>query len=55
MTMTHTPKLPVMQEGRLVGLITIGDVIIRVVSDDEYELQQLEGYFHGHYGARLCA
>lgn len=52
MTSTHTRHLPVMQEGQLTGMISIGDVIKRVISDDEYKVTQLEGYIRGHYGAK---
>lgn len=53
MTSTHTRHLPVMQHGKLTGMISIGDVIKRVVSDDDYKVSQLEDYVHSHYGAEM--
>ena len=50
MTSTHTRHLPVMQEGQLTGMISIGDVIKQVISDDAHKVAQLEEYVHGHYG-----
>lgn len=51
MTSTRTRHLPVMHEGKLAGVISIGDVIKRLVADDKHKLSQLEGYIHSRYGA----
>lgn len=51
MTSTHKRHLPVMENGQLIGVISIGDVVKKVVSDDLETLTQLEDYMHGSYGA----
>ena len=53
MTATHTRHLPVMDQGKLVGMISIGDVIKQVVSDDSDKISQLDNYVHNRYGAQL--
>lgn len=50
MTATHKRHLPVMEEGKVIGIISIGDVIKQVISEDSDKREQLEGYIHGHYG-----
>ncbi|MFZ2406478.1 MAG: CBS domain-containing protein [Methylobacter sp.] len=52
MTTTHTRHLPVMDQGKLVGMISIGDVIKQVVSDDSDKISQLDDYVHNRYGAQ---
>jgi CBS domain-containing protein len=53
MTATHTRHLPVIDAGNLVGMISIGDVIKNVVSDDKDQISQLDAYVHNRYGAQL--
>ena len=53
MTATHTRHLPVMEHGKLVGMISIGDVIKQVVSDDSDKISQLDSYVHNRYGAQV--
>jgi IMP dehydrogenase len=53
MTATHTRHLPVMDQGKLVGMISIGDVIKQVVSDDSDKISQLDSYVHNRYGAQV--
>lgn len=52
MTTTHTRHLPVIDQGKLVGMISIGDVIKQVVSDDSDKISQLDNYVHNRYGAQ---
>jgi CBS domain-containing protein len=52
MTATHTRHLPVMDHGKLVGMISIGDVIKQVVSDDSDKISQLDDYVHNRYGSQ---
>ena len=52
MTSTHTRHLPVMDNGKLVGMISIGDVIKQVISDDEDKISQLDAYVHNSYGSQ---
>jgi CBS domain-containing protein len=50
MTSAHTRHLPVINQGKLVGVISIGDVIKQVVSDDSDKIKQLDDYVHNRYG-----
>lgn len=60
MTAAHLRHLPVIEDGKLVGMISIGDVVKEVVIDDNEKISaldetksQLEDYIHGHYGAKI--
>ena len=46
MTTNHTRHLPVLDKGEFVGIISIGDVVKKVVSDDKDIISQLENYIH---------
>lgn len=53
MTSTHKRHLAVMDEGKVAGIISIGDVIKQLMAEDREKRSQLEGYVHGHYGATV--
>jgi len=52
MTSTHTRHLPVLENGKLIGMISIGDVIKQVVSEDSSTISQLTDYVHNRYGVQ---
>lgn len=43
--------LPVVDDGRLVGLISIGDILRRMVDSHRHEAEQLKQYISGGYSA----
>jgi len=50
MTEKHLRHLPVMDEGKLVGLISIGDLVKDIISEQKFIIEQLEGYITGKRG-----
>jgi CBS domain-containing protein len=38
--------LPVCEDGRLIGLVSIGDLVKDVIADQEQTIKQLESYIH---------
>jgi CBS domain-containing protein len=47
MTEKRIRHLPVVEEGRLAGIISIGDVVKAVLADREFAIRQLESYISG--------
>ncbi|HEX6510468.1 MAG TPA: CBS domain-containing protein [Chloroflexota bacterium] len=47
MTDRHIRHLPVVENGRVVGILSIGDLVKDIIADREYLIQQLEGYITG--------
>jgi CBS domain-containing protein len=49
MTQHSIRHLPVLKNGDLIGLISIGDVVKTVLSEQETEIRQLSDYISGKY------
>jgi len=47
MTERHFRHLPVMDDGRLVGMVSIGDVVRAMIADLAAMVEQLESYIRG--------
>lgn len=42
--------LPVLEDGRVVGVISIGDLVATIIADQAFEIEQLQGYISGSAG-----
>ncbi len=47
MTREKVRHLPVLEEDRLVGIVSIGDLVQAKLADQEFTIEQLENYIHG--------
>ncbi|MBW8055524.1 MAG: CBS domain-containing protein [Nitrospira sp.] len=47
MTDKHIRHLPVIEDGKLVGVISIGDVVKAIISEQKFVIEQLEHYIAG--------
>jgi CBS domain-containing protein len=45
--------LPVMEAGRVLGMISVRDLTAAVVAHREFELNELRSYVHGSYGSHV--
>lgn len=50
MTENRLRHLPVMDEGKLIGLLSIGDLVKDIISEQQFIIQQLEHYIMGERG-----
>ena len=50
MTEKRIRHLPVLSEGKLIGIITIGDVVKSIIAEQAITIQSLKDYITGSYG-----
>ena len=50
MTQHRLRHLPVLDNGKLIGLISIGDLVKDIISEQKFIIQQLEHYISGEHG-----
>ena len=48
MTARAVRHLPVIEHERIVGIVSIGDMVKGVIGDQKFIIEQLEHYIHGH-------
>ncbi len=46
MTEKCVRHLPVMEKKQLVGVVTVGDVVKQLISDQKFKIQEMERYIH---------
>ena len=49
MTAKHIRHLPVLKNDQLVGVVTLGDVVKQIISDQKFVIRELEKYISGGY------
>jgi CBS domain-containing protein len=47
MTDKHIRHLPVVDGEKLIGIISIGDLVKSIIGDQQFTIGQLEHYIHG--------
>ena len=47
MTEKNIRHLPVMEEGRVVGMVSIRDIVSDIIADQDFTIEQLEHYISG--------
>jgi CBS domain-containing protein len=53
MTTQFIRYLPALQDGNLVGMISIGDVVKYIIEEQKYIIEDLEHYITGHHSETL--
>ena len=48
MTKKTVRHLPVVENGKIVGIVSIGDMVNSIIKDQEFIIDQLEHYIQGH-------
>ena len=51
MTSKHIRHLPIMNQGKLSGVVTLGDVVKKIISEQKLTIDELENYVTGGYGS----
>jgi len=46
MTDKHVRHLPVVERGRVAGMVSIGDLVKAVIAEQQQQIEQLESYIH---------
>ena len=49
MTARHIRHMPVLDKDRLVGMVTLGDVVRQIIAEQEFTIRELEKYISGSY------
>ncbi len=49
MTAKHIRHMPVLENDQLVGVVTLGDVVKQIISDQKFVIHELEKYISGGY------
>jgi len=49
MTQERVRHLPVLDDGRVVGIVSIGDLVKSIIDDQRHTIDQLETYIHGQH------
>ncbi|MDC0220145.1 CBS domain-containing protein [Gammaproteobacteria bacterium] len=47
MTDNHIRHLPIVDDGRVMGMVSIGDLVRDIISDQQSTIEQLESYIRG--------
>lgn len=47
MTEKRVRHLPVLDGGKVVGIVSIGDLVKSIIGDQKFAIEQLEHYVHG--------
>jgi CBS domain-containing protein len=47
MTEKRIRHLPVLEDNRVIGMISIGDLVQAIIADQQEEIEQLEQYISG--------
>ena len=49
MTAKHIRHMPVLKENQLIGMVTLGDVVKQIISEQQFTIKELEKYISGGY------
>ena len=49
MTANHIRHMPVLKDDRLIGMVTLGDVVKKIISEQKFTIKELAKYISGGY------